>query len=292
MAFINGRNKTCLAPDCRSTFVDLVVLEEHFDVATRAIVGTEQCSKCQARMGYSRRATPTELAIADAHLLTDPTLRTFCFPPPAAEATPVHKPRTRGSMLKPDTPMYLRDVTFGTEKLSDETKKIVTCIFMLQPFTREQAEDLNVHSELFEISTGEPKAVVESVTLHLSVPLQRMSFAKAPELKRKSLTVDNVAIGGHLKIRRDKEGPVYAATLSASFYYPSGDELLYIANGVNEQHFMTFASQQGDMLTEASDEEAQKPRRGRKRATNGSGSEIEQPLPGADNADVEGESSI
>jgi hypothetical protein len=150
-------------------------------------------------------------------------------------------------MLKPKTAAYLEDVTFRSEAIGDETKKLVVCSFQLQPFTSEQAETLGVMQELFSVSDGEPKRVIESITLHLDEPLQRLSFARAPDVAP-SLVISDVKVSPHLKVRRDKEGPVLAALLKVSFYYPTGAELLFIANGVNEQHFLTFEPQQGDLL--------------------------------------------
>jgi hypothetical protein len=162
-------------------------------------------------------------------------------------------------MLKAHTAMYLEDVTFRTEPVGEETKKVVVCSFQIQPFTSELAESLGVRGELFSLSDGEPKKVIESVVLHVDEPVQRMAFSRAPDIAP-SLTILDVKVNPHLKVRRDKEGPVLSALLKVSFYYPTGPELLYVANGVNEQHFMTFEAQQGDLLAVV---DAKRSRRGR-----------------------------
>jgi hypothetical protein len=152
-------------------------------------------------------------------------------------------------MFRPNTPLYLRDVTFGTEKIDDTTKKIVTCVFMVQPFTRELAATVEMQNRLFGVSDGEPLPDVLRAELAGPAGLMQMQFRMAPDQSRTSLVVRNVKIGT-FKVRKDKEGPVYAAEFKASFFYPDPKELMFLANGVNEQHFVTFEAEQGDMLTD------------------------------------------
>ena len=38
-------------------------------------------------------------------------------------------------MFAPDTPMTLTDVTFTTEVVDEETRRVVVCTFAIAPFT-------------------------------------------------------------------------------------------------------------------------------------------------------------
>jgi hypothetical protein len=160
-------------------------------------------------------------------------------------------------MFTANVPLYLRDVTFSTEKEKEETRKIVTCQFVAQPFTPEMAGTVDVRPRLFNLSTGAPLADVLEAKLAVNVGRQKLSISMAPDTAP-SVVLRNVKIGP-FKIRADKEGPVFAATFPANFAYPSADDLLFLAHGVNEQHFVTFEAEQLDMLTDGTGAPALKP---------------------------------
>jgi hypothetical protein len=170
-------------------------------------------------------------------------------------------------MFAPDTPMTLSDVTFTTEEVDEETRRIVVCTFGIVPFTGAQADALNVRSLLFDATTGQPKEAIETIVLNIDMPLQRLTFAMAPDQEDRRIVLPNVKIETKLraKVKRDRDPLMVDAVLKISFHYPSAAELLYIANGVNDTHYLTFESEQGDLLT-AVEPDAAPPRRTRGRS--------------------------
>lgn len=154
-------------------------------------------------------------------------------------------------MFAPNTPMTLSDVTFTTEEIDKETRRVVVCTFTLVPFSGAQAEALNVRSLLFDATTGQPKEAIETIVLNIAMPLQRMTFAMAPDQTERRIVILNAKIEEKLraKVKRDRDPLMVDATLKVSFSYPSATELLYIANGVDDTHYMTFEPEQGDLLT-------------------------------------------
>jgi hypothetical protein len=159
-------------------------------------------------------------------------------------------------MFNPRTPLYLRDVTFRVKDVNGENKKVVDCQFMIQPFKPEMAEELGLRSRLFNMSTGEPDPTIQSAELRINVPLQMLSIAMAPDSGEDRLALRHVRVSSTIRVRRDKEGPVYAATFRVDFDYPTPNELLYLAHGINDQHFCTFATEQDSMLDDEGDEPA------------------------------------
>jgi hypothetical protein len=171
-------------------------------------------------------------------------------------------------MFAPDTPMTLTDVTFTTEEVDEETRRIVVCTFGIVPFTSAQADALLVRSLLFDATTGQPKEAIETIVLNIDMPLQRLTFAMAPDQADRRVVLANVKIESKLraKVKRDRDPLMVDATLKISFHYPSAAELLYIANGVNDTHYLTFEPEQGDLLTAETDDAPAAPapkRRGR-----------------------------
>jgi hypothetical protein len=160
-------------------------------------------------------------------------------------------------MFAPDTPMTLTDVTFTTEVEDEETRRIVVCTFALAPFTPAHAEALNIRSLLFDASTGTLKPAIDAVTALISHEDQRLTFAMTPDQQDRRIVLPNVRIEEKLKakIKHDREPAVCEATLKISFSYPTADQLLYIANGVNDTHYLTFEPEQGDLLTSMDDDE-------------------------------------
>src|SRR5262245_7409996 len=75
---------------------------------------------------------------------------------------------------------------------------------------------------------------------------QRLTFAMAPDQAHRRIVIDDVQIEEKLraKIKHDRDPIVVEATLKISFRYPTADELLYIANGVNDVHYLTFEDMQ------------------------------------------------
>lgn len=200
------------------------------------VTGESRCPTCGNDWLYSRKPTTADF-------------------PPVSQKAGIR-------MFSPDTPLYLRGISPSTETVDDETRKILVLDFMAQPFTRAMADDLNIASDVFEGTTGNPNDVLVDAKLKINVPLQRMTFKMAPDAEGR-IVIDDVQIGKTIKIRADKEGPVLTATISVTMRYPTGDDLLYILNGYCEQHFMTFENQQFALGLAEGDEK--KPRPGRKK---------------------------
>lgn len=159
-------------------------------------------------------------------------------------------------MFQPNTPMTLTDVTFTTEEIDKEVRRVVVCTFAIVPFTGVQADALNVRSLLFDATTGTPKEAIETIVLHIAMPLQRMTWAMAPDQTDRRIVFEAVKIEEKLraKVKRDRDPLMVDATLKVSFSYPTAAELLYIANGVNDTHYVTFEEEQRDLLTSDVDE--------------------------------------
>lgn len=160
-------------------------------------------------------------------------------------------------MFAPNSPMTLTDVTFTTEEEDDATHRVVVCTFAISPFTSAQAEALAVRSLLFDTETGLPKEAIDTIVLNIAMPLQRVSFAMAPDQERRRIVIPDVAIDEKLraKVKKDRDPLAVDATLKISFRYPDANVLLYIANGVNDVHYLTFEAQQGDLLADHAGEE-------------------------------------
>lgn len=160
-------------------------------------------------------------------------------------------------MFAPNTPMMLTDVTFTTEEIDDETHRVVDCTFKLAPFSGAQAEALHIRSLLFD-SKGLPKDAIETIVAHIGMPDQRVTFAMAPDQGEHRVVLMNVAIGDKLraKVKRDREPFSVEAAIHIRFAYPTAEQLLYLANGVNDTHYLTFEPEQGDLLTSDDDDAA------------------------------------
>ena len=153
-------------------------------------------------------------------------------------------------MFAPNTPMVLTDVTFTTETIDEETRRIVVCTFNIVPFTAAQADDLHVRNVLFDSTTGQPKEAIATIVLYVDMPLQQMTFAMAPDQTDVRIVIQDVKIEPKVraKIKQDREPLMVDATVQVSFHYPTAAELMYIANGVNDTHYMTFEPVQRDLL--------------------------------------------
>ena len=144
-------------------------------------------------------------------------------------------------MFSPFTPMRLTGCNGKTKKAEDGGKaRVVVLTFMLQPFTPEMANDLNVKARLFSLSSGEPLQDIQDIGLKIAVPQQKMSLFEAPDVARASVVVDSVDVSPIIRVRADKEGPIYAATFNVSFDYPTAKELLWLFHRVTDQAFATF----------------------------------------------------
>ena len=160
-------------------------------------------------------------------------------------------------MFAPDTPLTLTDVSFTTETVDDETRRIVVLKFKLRPFTAAHAEDLNMRSLLFTASTGVPKPALMKATVNVAVNEQQVTFAMAPDQVDRRIVLRNVTVDPQVAVavKHDREPAECEATIKLTFVYPPADVLLYLASGVNDVHYLTFEQEQGDLLTAEDDNE-------------------------------------
>ena len=167
-------------------------------------------------------------------------------------------------MFAPNTPMTLTDVRFTTEVIDEETRRIVECTFNIVPFTPAHAEDLHVRSVLFDATTSQPKEAIESTVLYVDMPLQQMTFAMAPDQVDTRIVIQDAKVESKVraKVKRDRDPLMVDASFKISFHYPTANELLYIANGVNDTHYMTFEPVQRDLLGDADEPAADELRPG------------------------------
>lgn len=218
MAWVSGPLWWCLA--CKSPKADLVVVNEQLDPTEKIYVGEVRCRECGGASLYSRRGSE--------------------------KLPPYFNFREEDVMLRPKTALYLRGVYPTTETVDQETRKRVVLEFFIQPFTRAQAETLEIAQHLFATKDGDPLSDIAAIELALNVPTQQMTIMAAPDAQA-GLIVDNVRVSKTIKIRSDKEGPILAASFKVDFPYPAPDDLLYLFNGYLDQHYVTFETMQGSL---------------------------------------------
>lgn len=150
-------------------------------------------------------------------------------------------------MFAKNTPMRLVGCAGKQLKDGSERRRVLVLSFQLQPFTMEMAADLDIARHLFGRS-GEPLPDVINMTLAIVSPLLRVQIRSAPDLPQATITINDADLSPKLAVRKDKEGPVYSATLVLISDYPSGDDLLFLMQRVTEQFFVTLEPGQGDLL--------------------------------------------
>ncbi len=153
-------------------------------------------------------------------------------------------------MFTRDVALYLQKVYPAVETVDQEERRILVLEFLIQPFTAEMAEELGILGHLFARKGGQPLDDLASIQVAISVPLQQVEFRMAPDTPEASVILRAVDVEDTIRVRKDKEGPVYAATLVTSVRYPDPDALLFLLNGYRRQHFLTFTQEQGDMLAD------------------------------------------
>lgn len=265
--FISGRTQRCntaifddeefdfvdankhVIGNCGSTEFELV--GERYNADEGCFLGEEKCSKCGSTYLFSRRPTAAEAQLYQA---------------PSADRTPRSSQKEQLMLLRENVALYLKGVYPTTETVDQETKKRVVLEFFIQPFTQELAQSLDVAGNLFTRSNGDPIDDIVACELAIAVPLQQMTMRMAPDSPG-GRTFSDVRVAKTIKVRRDKEGPILAATIKVDFAYPAPDDLLYLFNGYLDQHYVTFETQQGSLGLSEPAPDAPPKRRGRKPAT-------------------------
>jgi hypothetical protein len=160
-----------------------------------------------------------------------------------------------------NTPLTLAAVTFTTEELEEERKRVMVMTWTIGPFTPALAEALNVRSLIY--SGGQVKDAIESMVIATAVPLQRLTFAMAPDQVERRIVLRDVVVLERLrvKVNHDRDPVEVVATLKTSAPFPDAETLMYLANGVTDTHYLTFEAEQGDLLTAVEEDAAPAPPR-------------------------------
>lgn len=152
--------------------------------------------------------------------------------------------------------MYLRSVTFkGKPKKSDPGKLCVTTLQM-QPFDATLAQEFapGIRPKLFS-RDGQPVEEILNIEIGLhTTHVMLVKFHMAPDT-RACIGLDTVEIGRRMKIRRDKETPQYAATLTLIHDYPAAKDLLALVQNINAQYFVSIEEQEPLLTAEEDDED-------------------------------------
>lgn len=157
-------------------------------------------------------------------------------------------------MFKHRTAFYLRNISPREEKQEDgERRKCMVLDFQIEPFTPEQAAELNVKTRLFS-SDGEPHPNVISAALGINVGgNQQVTFFRAPDAEMpQSMILRNVKVENKLRVRKDGETPAFSAKVTlVTDGMPDPKDLLALIEGHASQFFLTFETEQGDLLDDA-----------------------------------------
>lgn len=156
-------------------------------------------------------------------------------------------------MFAKNTPMRLIGCAGKQIKDGSDRRRVLVLSFQLQPFTIEMASDLDIARHLFGRG-GDPLPDVLATTLAIVTPVLKVSIRSAPDLPQATVIIDDAECSPKIVVRKDKEGPVYSATLVLIADYPKGDDLLFLMQRVTEQFFLTLEPGQGDLLERASRE--------------------------------------
>lgn len=145
------------------------------------------------------------------------------------------------------TAIRLEKFGLGTKKKAGgDTEIVLKIVLGIQSFTIEMADDLGVKGRLFAPNTGKPHDDVLNSGLSLGLKMQRIGVALAEDQTEDSLVLTECIIGA-LSVRKDKEGPVYAASFPVTASLPAGRDLLFLAERYTHQVFLTFEEQEGSL---------------------------------------------
>lgn len=172
-------------------------------------------------------------------------------------------------MLKPNTPLYLKDVTFTTETKDGEVRRVVNASFRIAPFTAELAETLGagVRERLFRRGNAEPVDEIAEIKFNLAEPLQTLKLKGAADVENDTLVIADVKVKPIIRVKRDKETPTFEGNIDVNFVYPAANDLLFLVNCINNQLVSNWSDQQASMLDDQeqpSEDEQQTPKRSRK----------------------------
>lgn len=151
-------------------------------------------------------------------------------------------------------PMYLRDLRFKTEKDDGDEVRIVVAALRIAPFTPELCEIIapKVKSRIFN-REGNPTDDILTLTAGVHTGDMRMTLQMAPDQKP-TMALDYVQMDPKLRIRRDKETPIFEGTLLMSFTYPDAKSLLALAHALNTQLFVSLDEMQPELEETGTDD--------------------------------------
>lgn len=146
--------------------------------------------------------------------------------------------------------MRLAGFGLGLRKTKDGESSVLKLTLTIQPFTIEMADELGVKSRLFAPNTGQPHGNVLSEKLALGLNLQQIDVAIGVDQQQPSVTLMDCQIGP-ATFRKDKEGPVFAASFPITAPLPAERDLLFLTERYTQQIFVTFTEQQGSLLDQS-----------------------------------------
>src|SRR5574341_425932 len=165
-------------------------------------------------------------------------------------------------MLTKRTPCQLKSILIKDEKDEDgDVRTVVKLRFAIAPFTKEQADELNVKSRLFDASTGEPHAnVIDGKVAIESEGIQTVTFYRTPDdALPKGLVLRNVVVDKALKYRREKTPTLSAVLTLVTDGLPEPKALFYLIEGHGRSHYLAFESEQADLLEDEEQARARTP---------------------------------
>lgn len=151
-------------------------------------------------------------------------------------------------MFQSRVPIYLSDLSFKVDRTEEEKPRVVVCSCVVQPFTRQLADDLvpGIASKLFTTG-GDPATDILASRIACASELQRVWWFAAPDVEKAAMEIPDVKFGTVVSIRKDGETPHYVATFTLQFAYPTAAQLLKLAHGLNTQFWLEFEQQQGEL---------------------------------------------
>lgn len=164
-------------------------------------------------------------------------------------------------------PVYLKDVTFKMEKLRDREVRVCVASLFIQPLTYAIAVALGVDSELY-LSKDKPNDILRKGELELGQGKKTHKIELHSTVDASTDPIfytEDAFFARTVKVRRDKEAPIFAGTLEINFLYPPANQLLAIVNGINEQYWVTIAPTNPGLFEEADREAARDEKKRKKR---------------------------
>jgi hypothetical protein len=166
----------------------------------------------------------------------------------------------------PKVGLFLDSYAPGIEKRRDEEVSILKLTLRVQPFDSKLAtaiddglgDDSAVRSNLFKLSSGEPKPHLDQAAFSLGCPRQQLQVYAAPDAPEARIAFNQVKISGtYARTQKDVDG--FAFVLKASFGPVGRDELEYVHAWFRTQRFVTFEEAEPGMFDDEADDDDHEP---------------------------------